>query len=115
LGWGDVTLANFLQTHQLMPELKPETDIYVALVGNVLDKAQTAIGQLRKKGFNVAVDISERKLGDQLKAADKKGVQQVLIIGENELKTNKFNLKNLDSGQETIADLPTIIKRLQKN
>jgi histidyl-tRNA synthetase len=113
-GWGDVTLANFLATHHLMPQLGTETDVYVVLVGNVHDEAQAAIAQLRKKGLKIAVDLSGRKLGDQIKAADKKGIRQVLIIGENELKSNKFNLKNLDSGQETIADLPTIINRLIK-
>ena len=112
-GWGDVTLANFLETHRLMPDLESETDVYVVLVGDVMDEAQAVIAQLRKAGLNVAVDLSGKKIGDQLKTASKKGVEQALIIGENELKTGNFNLKNLKTGQETTVDIRATIKALR--
>lgn len=99
-GWGDVTLANFLELHHLLPGFKPETDVYVALVGDVLDKAQASIAELRASSLNVAVDLSGKKIGDQLKAADKKAIPQVLIIGDNELKAGQFTLKNLKTGIE---------------
>ena len=111
-GWGDVTLKNFLETHHLLPPLKPETDVYVALVGDIQAAAQKTVAELRKAGLNVAADLSGKKIGDQLKAADRKGLQHVLIIGENELKTGQFTLKNLQSGQEqtgTIADLGQVL------
>jgi histidyl-tRNA synthetase len=115
-GWGDVTLANFLELHRLLPELKPETDLYAVIVGDVLQAAREAIGELRGQGINVAVDLSGRKLGDQLKAADKKGVRHALIIGETELQAGKFNLKILDTGEEqqlSTAEIVTIIKNLK--
>jgi len=108
-GWGDVTLANFLQAHRLLPDLKPETDLYVALIGGV--DASKAIAELRRGGLNVAVDLSGRKLGDQFKTAEKKGLEYVLIIGEDELKTGKFKLKNLLSGQETAEDQKSLIQQ----
>jgi histidyl-tRNA synthetase len=109
-GWGDVTLANFLEIHHLLPELKPETDVYIALIGDTLDQAQKPIAELRAAGLNVAVDLSGKKLGDQLKTADKKGIEQVLIIGETELKTGVYNLKNLKTGAEQKAELKTLIQ-----
>jgi histidyl-tRNA synthetase len=110
-GWGDVTLQNFLESNRLLPDLKPETDAYVALIGNI--DAQPVVAELRKQGLNVAVDLSGKKLGDQLKTADKKGIENVLIIGENELKSGKFNLKNLKTGQEITGDLKSIVKLLK--
>ncbi len=110
-GWGDVTLANFLQAHRLLPELKPETDLYIALVGDV--KAEKVIAGLRQKGLNVAVDLSGKKIGAQLKTADKKGIQNVLIIGEEELKSGRFKLKDLKSGKEQSVGLPEIPKLLK--
>jgi histidyl-tRNA synthetase len=107
-GWGDVTLANFLQAHRLLPDLKPETDVYVALVGEV--NAQKVIAELRRQGLNLAVDLSSKKIGEQLKTADKKGIVNVLIIGENELETGVFKLKNLKTGQETAGDLKSVAK-----
>jgi histidyl-tRNA synthetase len=108
-GWGDVTLANFLELNRLLPKLPTETDIYVVLIGDVAAKAQQPIAELRQLGFNVAVDYSGKKIGDQFKAADKKGVEHVLIIGETELERGSYALKNLATGTEhtlAIADLP---------
>jgi histidyl-tRNA synthetase len=62
----------------------------------------------------VAVDLSGRKLGDQLKTAGKKGVAHALIIGENELATGKLSLKNLDTGKEQKLSPDALIKKFGK-
>lgn len=108
-GFGDVTLAEFLKGHGLLPELRPETDLYVTFASDVLEKAQKAVAELRGMGLNVAVDVSGRKLGDQLKAADKKGIVYALIIGENELADGQFTLKNLHTGEEEKHALERIV------
>jgi histidyl-tRNA synthetase len=112
-GWGDVTLANFLELHHLAPKLSSETDAYVALVGDIAAAAQKPIAKLRSQGVNLAIDLSGRKLGDQLKAADKKGLPFIIIIGEDELKTGKYILKNLAKGTEQKADLKQLTKTLK--
>lgn len=112
-GWGDVTLANFLELHRLLPSLPPETDAYVALAGDVAAAAQKPISELRARGANLAVDLSGRKLGDQLKAASKKDIRHALIIGEDEIKTGTYKLKDLATGKEQLLDIPAIVKILK--
>lgn len=112
-GWGDVTLANFLELHRLMPDLGPETDLYVALAGEVADKAQKSIVELRSSGLDVAVDISGRKLASQLKAADKKDIKHVLIIGEDELNKGEYTFRDLSTGKEQKLSLKDVIKTLR--
>lgn len=107
-GWGDVTLANFLETHRLLPKLPSETDIYVALAGDTGAATQETIARLRAKGLNVAVDLSQRKLGDQLKAADRGGIKYALVIGEDEIKKARYALKNLESGEEQLGSIDEI-------
>jgi histidyl-tRNA synthetase len=111
-GWGDVTLANFLGLHHLMPELPPETDVYVVLIGEVDQASQQPITELRELGICVAVDLTRRKIGDQLKVADKKGILYALIIGETELAENKFVLKDLKTGSEDKLSIPEIAEKL---
>lgn len=111
-GWGDVTLENFLRSHRLMPELPSETDLYIALVSDLNAQVQPALAELRATGLNVAVDVSGRKLGDQFKAAEKKGIANVLIIGETELESGQFKLKNLVSGLEQVSSISDIAKTL---
>lgn len=99
-GMGDATLLNFLESNNLLPQIVVETDIYIATVGDVVAGAQDVAQQLRKQKKNVAVDLTGRKLDKQIKTAEKKGIQQVLVIGEEELKTGEYKLKNLATGQE---------------
>jgi histidyl-tRNA synthetase len=114
-GWGDVTLANFLEVHHLLPELKPEADVFVALIGDVYPKAQKSIEELRQAGVNVSVDLSGRKLGDQLKTAEKKSLTKVIIVGDDELASGKFKLKDLKTSDEQTLDIKGLIKVLQKS
>jgi histidyl-tRNA synthetase len=99
-GAGDVTLENFLLTHELLPELRSETDLYAILIGDVVDPAQAVIKELREMGVNVAADFTGRKADKQLKTALKKGINYVLFIGEKELAEEQYVLKNLKTGEE---------------
>lgn len=99
-GMGDVTLVNFLESNGLLPTLETETDIYIATIGDVAEPAQVVARKLRSQGKNVAVDLTGRKLDKQIKTAEKKGIKQVLFVGEQELMSGEFKLKDLTSGQE---------------
>lgn len=108
-GMGDVTLENFLETHSLMPTLHSETDVYVVLIGDVYEKAQKPIAELREMGLNVAVDSSGRKTDKQLKSAIKNDVHYVLFIGEKEIENEQYPIKNLHSGIEEKHGLHRIV------
>lgn len=111
-GMGDVTLAEFIKGHGLAPTLAPETDVYVALASEV--DASEIITKLRED-LNVAVDFSGRKLDKQIKSADKKGIKYLLVIGETELASGQFKLKNLINGEETTLDLENIASFIEKS
>lgn len=109
-GMGDVTLQNFLESHDLLPQLAPETDAYVVLIGeNTYEKAQKALAELREAGVNLAVDTTGRGIDKQIKAAVKKGVRYVLFIGEAELASGEFKLRNLVDGTEEAHSLQRIV------
>jgi histidyl-tRNA synthetase len=112
-GMGDVTMQNFLDLHNLLPSLQPETDVYVVLIGDVLNKVQNVIADMREMGLNVAVDFSGRKSDKQIQTAVKKGIQYVLFIGEKELSSEQYTLKNLNTGveeQHSIQRIVSIVK-----
>lgn len=112
-GLGDATLANFLELHHLLPKLSPETQVYVALIGDVTAAAQKPIAELRQMGLNVFVGATGRKLGDHFKLAEKKGIANVLIVGQKELEAEQYMLKNLQSGQEDAHSLARIVSLLE--
>jgi histidyl-tRNA synthetase len=116
-GMGDVTLQNFLESHDLLPPIRTETDLYVVLIGDVTVKAQRTIRELRENGLRVAVDTTGRKAEKQIKTADKKGIHYVLFIGERELAEEIFVLRNIISGDEErhgIFRIISIVKDYRK-
>jgi histidyl-tRNA synthetase len=112
-GMGDVTIRDFLETHQLAPELSSEADCYLVVIGDVLRQAQGVASLLRNEGVNVAVDVTGRNLDKQIKTAVKKRINYALFVGEQELSDEQFNLKNLATGEEekhSIERLVSILK-----
>lgn len=105
---GDATLQNFLEGHKLLPNLDTETDVYAVLIGDVYLAAQPILAELRNKGINVAVDNSGRKPDKQIKTAVKQDIRYALFIGEKELETGQFTVKDLNSGDEQTATVETI-------
>jgi histidyl-tRNA synthetase len=58
---------------------------------------------LRAKGTAVSVNLTAKKVGDQIGWADKHRIPKVIVVGEEEAKTGKFKIKTLTTGKE--ADL----------
>jgi histidyl-tRNA synthetase len=111
-GMGDVTLQKFLETHKLLPELPPETDAAVILIGDTYETAQKTLDLLRHEGVRIAVDSSGRKLDAQIKSAHKAGIKYVIFIGSKELEEQRFKLKNLETGKEEEHSLERIVSIL---
>ncbi len=113
-GLGDATLLNFLEIHNLTPNFTSEVDLYVVIIGDEYDSAINAANQLRSNGINVAIDYSGRKLGNQIKIAEKKAINYVLIIGPEESKTQRFTLRDITKSTEDKLDIEQIANRLKR-
>lgn len=112
LGMGDVTIRDFLETHQLLPTLGSSARVYMVVIGDYLAQAQALARELRQEGINVAVDISGKKPDAQLKTALKNSAPFALFVGEKEVKAKKYNLKDLSSEQEETLGAQDIIAKL---
>ena len=111
-GMGDVTLQNFLELHKLQPQLESEINAAVILIGGIYEDAQKTLGELRSKGLNISVDSTDRKLDAKIKNAAKSGVKYAVFIGEQELESGKFRVKNLDSGDEKELGLDELVTEI---
>jgi histidyl-tRNA synthetase len=108
-GMGDVTLENFLESHQLLPKLLAETDVYVVMIGDIYDGTQKTVSKLREMGVNVAFDMTGRKPDKQIKSAVKKDIRYALFVGEKELAEERYTLKDLVTGEEEAYSLERIV------
>lgn len=100
-GMGDVTIRDFLEVRGLLPAYLPRTRAYIALTDAslALEAAQVA-AEMRMGGVAVALDFGERKLGDQIKTAVKQGVPYLVVVGQDELASGTFMVKNLETGAQ---------------
>lgn len=105
-GMGDVTIRDFLETHDLLPTHTPNTDLFLCtLTEESSTFAQQLAEELRAKDIRVEVALSHKKIGDQIKLADKKKIPFVICIGEDEIKNDTFTIKHLESGEsETLKE-----------
>ena len=72
-------------------------------------KSRLPISELRTNGIRVTVDFTNRKLDRKIKAAVKAGVSYVMFVGNDELTSGNFPLKNLVNGEQNTLDLEQII------
>lgn len=78
------------------------------------NRAVILTNKLRKKGIPVDIDISDRQIKSKLATANKKNIEWVLILGEDELVKKKGQLKNMSSGKQTKVDFNKFIKDIEK-
>lgn len=64
--------------------------------------------KLRNNGINTEIYLNNKKLKAKFKYADKLEIPYVIIIGEDEINSNKFKLKNMSTGDEKEIDFAEI-------
>lgn len=81
-----------------------------------LEQPITLATKLRNVGINTEIYLNDKKLKAKFKYADKLEIPYVIIIGEDEIKTQTIKLKNMTTGEE--KELPIdeniILKQLTK-
>jgi histidyl-tRNA synthetase len=100
-GMGDVVIREILETRNLLPKGVSGAHLYIANIdSDSFDFSAQLANDLRAEGLDVVVDYTNKKLGDQIKIADKKRIPFVLFVGPDEVKSGKFVVKNLKMQEE---------------
>jgi len=112
-GMGDVTLADFLEAHDLTPTEHNTPEIYLGTpTESDLGAANETADALRASGLRVFVNLSTKSLGDQVKDAVKRGIPFFAAVGDVEKQSHTLRIKRLASGDErplALADVAAYI------
>jgi len=106
---GLTTTELFLTTHQLLPKTTSHIDLALIAIGETMNSAMVVASRLRSAGFRVAVDVTDRKLDKQIKAAAKLNVPFVMFVGETEVHDNVYTLKDIVTGEEKKLGLDEVV------
>ena len=116
-GMGDVTLENFLVTHNLVPDIyKTGVKVLITRFDDVpYEKYLSLADSLRQSGITASVYVGSKKFGKQIDYAVKAHYSHVLIMGSSEAESGTVKLKNLDTREEVTVAIGDLCDVLSQN
>ena len=101
IGVAPTLLALRNQKHPAMEPVEPSAPVFVAAVSaDQRNAAFTLTDQLRMQGVEADTDFEDKSLRGLFKAADKRGVRVMLILGPDEVANGTVQLRDLAAGED---------------
>lgn len=114
--FGDVTLMDFLETHDLLPAVTTSPQVYIGTPGEgSVPQAQEFAKLLRAAGIRVFVNLTEKSLGDQIKDADRRLIPRFIAYGADEAQGTEVRIKTLATGKEETIAKSAVAEYLTRN
>ena len=104
-----------MQELGLIKETKSEvSDIIIIPMEETVVESIEILSRLQKEGISATIYAESGKMGKKFKYADALDIKYALVIGENEIKSNVYGLKNMDTGEQEDLSLEEIIAKFSK-
>ncbi len=95
----------------LKSEIQPTSLINLLIIPIGTEKESLKLAwDLRKQGIKVDIEMSSKKLNKSLNAANKKNIPYVIVLGQDEIKSGRVNIKDMQKGESIEADIMDIKK-----
>ncbi|NLV89502.1 MAG: histidine--tRNA ligase [Tissierellia bacterium] len=78
-----------------------------------LDKGVEVVNKLRQEGIYSQIYLEKGKVGKKFNYADKLNIPYVVVIGQEEVETNTYSLRNMKTGEQTRLEIEELIKHLK--
>jgi histidyl-tRNA synthetase len=115
-GFGDVTLRDFLVSHDLMAtDITSPTLCILPTNPSENIEAQKIAQEFRVTGITTSVDLSSKKVGKKISIAADRFIEYVLVLGEDEIKNKTYTIKNLFQQSELSGTAEELIAKLLQN
>ena len=88
-------------------------DIYMVPLDTNIDTLKLA-SLLREEGYRVLIEMNKKKVGKCFEYAEKNNIKYVMIIGENEVNSGVYKIKDMEEKVEYSYNFDDLIKYLQK-
>ena len=92
---------------------KSISDVLVISMVEDLSKSIEIANILRNAGINTEIYFDNKKIKAKFKYADKLQIPYVIVIGEDEIKSGKFTMKNMIDGTQEQLEIEKIIEKLK--
>ncbi len=114
-GMGDVTLQDFLRTHLILPRTETVPTVAIIPMDTAHSiEAEKIARELRAADVSATIDLSEKKLAKKIGDASDRGIPYVLVVGEEEVTSGTYVLKNLVTREEYKGIIPDLIPHIRR-
>jgi len=104
-----------LKAEGIETDVNEGIDCYLAALGeDAKDYTVGLLQQLRSAGFSAERDYLNRKIKGQFKAADRLNAKFVAVLGDDELKKNVINVKDMATGEQVEVALESLVDYFRK-
>ncbi|BCY29696.1 histidine--tRNA ligase [Flavobacterium okayamense] len=114
ISFGLDRIALVIEELNLFPETVTATSkaMFLNFGDSEAKYAMKAVTKLRQNGVKVEMYPDKAKIGKQFQHADKRGIQFAVLVGEEEIKNEKFTIKNLTTGEQESLSYEDLLKKL---
>jgi histidyl-tRNA synthetase len=114
ISFGADRIYDVLNQLNLYPETSVEQTqiLFVSFGEKELMYSLPWLGALRAKGINAEIYPEPAKMKKQMSYADNKKIPFVAIVGETEMNDGKVMLKNMKTGEQSLASLEEVIEKI---
>ena len=96
--------------------VQSKPDVYIAPLGAGMNREAARLARdLRRRDVITELGDESFRLKKSLETADKAGARFALIVGENEIKSDSFALKNLATGEQISVPRAELAQRIQSS
>ncbi len=112
---GITRLFDILRTENMIDFNTSSVDVgIITFDEETLNYGLSLMTELRENGIKADVLNEEKSFKAKMKEANRKQIPFIIICGEDELKSNTYTLKNMETSTQVVLPLSKIIQELNK-
>jgi histidyl-tRNA synthetase len=96
-------------------QTKAVIDVFIATLGDeAAKKGFILLDKLRKEGISSQIDFESASLKSQMRQANNLQAKLTILIGDDELKNNSAQLKDMSTGNQEKISLESLVEEIKK-
>lgn len=94
-------IFDLFDSHSMLPEIKKSNiDLFIIPLGDYTTQCVSLCEYFRNCGIKAEIAYDNKSFKNKMKEANRREVPYVLIVGENEVLSKTYSLKNMTTGEQ---------------
>ena len=108
ISFGLTSIYEILKNDESLKD-KSAIDIFIIPMGTPIESLKLA-NEFRNLGYKVDIEMVKRKIKNSMAYANKEKIPYVIVLGENEIESNNFKIKDMINNMEYNYNLDNILE-----